>query len=39
MEGSTEEQIISTNPLAANSIFQMIPTLKEKIKNMLDYNG
>ena len=41
MEGFTKEQINSTSPLAANSpltansIFQMIPTLKEKIKNML----
>ncbi|MGI0050754.1 MAG: hypothetical protein ACRD8K_03360 [Nitrososphaeraceae archaeon] len=41
MEGFTKEQINSTSPLAANSIFQMIPALKEKIKEHvgLDYNG
>lgn len=32
MERFTKEQINSTSPLAANSIFQMIPPLKEKIK-------
>jgi len=35
MEGFTKEQIISTSPLAANSIFQMVPILKENIKEQV----
>jgi hypothetical protein len=33
--GFPQEQIISTSLLAANNIFQMIPMLKEKIKNQI----
>lgn len=32
-KGFTKQQIISTNPFAAISIFNMIPTLKEEIKS------
>jgi hypothetical protein len=35
MEGFTKEQILSTNPLAANSIFQLISRLKEKFKEQI----
>jgi hypothetical protein len=36
MEGGfSKEQIISTSPLTTNSIFQMIPMLKEKIKDQV----
>ena len=35
MEGFTKELIISTSPLAANSIFLMIPILKENIKEQI----
>jgi F0F1-type ATP synthase delta subunit len=40
MEGGfSKEQIISTSPLTTNSIFQMVPMLKEKLKTKLDYNN
>ena len=32
MAGFTKQQIMSPGPLIAYNIFQMIPTLKEKIK-------
>ena len=35
MEGFTKEQIISTSPDAANSIFQIVSTLKENIKDQV----
>ena len=35
MEGFTQEQIMSASPNTANSIFQMIPTLKENIKEQV----
>jgi hypothetical protein len=36
MEGGfTKEQIISSSPRAANHIFQLIPTLKENIKEQV----
>ena len=36
MEGVfTKEQILSPTPLAVYNIFQMLPTLKEKIKDQV----
>ena len=35
MEGFTKEQILSVSHLRVNDIFQMIPTLKEKIKEQI----
>ena len=35
MEGFTKQQIMSSSPLAANSIFQMVPTLNESIKEQV----
>ena len=35
MDGFTQEQIMSASPKTANSIFQMIPTLKENIKEQV----
>ena len=34
-DGFTQEQITSTSPDAANNIFQMIPTLKENVKEQV----
>ena len=35
MVGVTKEQIISSSPHAANHMFQLIPTLKENIKEQV----
>jgi hypothetical protein len=35
MEGFTKQQIDNVSVLTANDIFQMIPTLKEKIKEQV----
>jgi hypothetical protein len=36
-KGFTKQQIISTNPFAAISIFNMISTLKEEIKSKFGF--
>ena len=35
MDRFTKQQIMSSSPLAANSIFQMVSTLKENIKEQV----